>query len=129
MQSLDLLGLQRDRGIAPTEADIRMMAFSFREFTNLLDKGKRLPEIAKPEAPLDAVSFLWQLPVWGLRMKELSLLAREWWNSAATGRTGFANKGFGHVACLSCQPSAALTRANCESDVAISASQAIEGTI
>src|ERR1700724_1050467 len=62
-QSLDLFGLQRDRGIAPTEADIRMMAFSFREFTNLLDKGKRLPEIAKPEAPLDAVSFLWQLPV------------------------------------------------------------------
>src|SRR5258708_8278864 len=65
MQSLDLFGLQRDRGIAPTEADnIRMMAFSFREFTNLLDKGKRLPEIAKPEAPLDAVSFLRELPVW-----------------------------------------------------------------
>jgi len=56
MQSLDLLGLQRDRRIAPTEADIRMMAFSFREFTNLLNKGKRLPKIAKPEAPLDAVS-------------------------------------------------------------------------
>jgi len=58
MQSFDLLGLQRDRRDAPTEADIRMMAFSFREFTNLLNKGKRLPEIAKPEAPLDAVSFL-----------------------------------------------------------------------
>jgi hypothetical protein len=38
MQSLDLLGLQRDRGIAPTEADIRMMAFRFREFTNLLKR-------------------------------------------------------------------------------------------
>ena len=36
-----------------------MMAFSFREFTNLLNKCKRLPEIAKPEAPLDVVSFLW----------------------------------------------------------------------
>ena len=58
MQSVDLLGLQRDRGIAPTEADIRMMAFSFRKLTNFLDKGKRLSEIAKPEAPLDAVSFL-----------------------------------------------------------------------
>ena len=33
------------------------MAFSFRQFTNLLNKGKRLPEIAKPEAPLEAVSF------------------------------------------------------------------------
>src|ERR1700732_2359702 len=69
MQSLDLFGLQRDRGIAPTEADIRMMAFSFRKFTNFLDKGKRLPEIAKPEAPLDAERFLRELPVWGLCMK------------------------------------------------------------
>ena len=58
MQSIDLLGLQRDGRLAPTEADIRMMAFSFREFTNLLNKGKRLPEIAKPEAPLDVVSIL-----------------------------------------------------------------------
>ena len=76
MQPLDLLGLERDRRIAPTEADVWMMAFSFREFTNLLNKGKRLAEIAKPEAPLDAVSFLRQLPVRGLCVKELSLLAR-----------------------------------------------------
>src|ERR1700674_4206555 len=78
MQSLDLLGLQRDRRMTPTEVNIRMMAFSFRELTNLLNKGKRLPEIAKPETPLDAVSLLQQLPVWGLCVKELSLLAREW---------------------------------------------------
>ena len=31
--------------------------------------GRRLAEIAKPEAPLDAVSFLRQLPVWGLGVK------------------------------------------------------------
>ena len=30
MQSMDLLGLQGDRHIAPAEADVRMMAFSFR---------------------------------------------------------------------------------------------------
>jgi len=41
-------------------------------------EGRRLAEIAKPEVPLDAVSFLRQLPVWGLCVKELSLLAREW---------------------------------------------------
>jgi hypothetical protein len=58
MQSMDLLGLQRNRHIAPAEADVRMMAFSFREFTNLLNKGKRLPEIARQKAPLDVVSFL-----------------------------------------------------------------------
>jgi hypothetical protein len=95
MQSLDLLGLQRNRRVAPTEADIRMMAFSFREFTNLLNKGKRLPEIAKPEAPLDAVSFLRQLPVWDLCVKELSLLAREWRYSTAAGSADFAGESFG----------------------------------
>ncbi len=90
----------------------RLMAFSFREFTNLLNKGERLPEIAKPEAPLDAVSFLQQSPVRGLRMKELSLLAREWRYSPATGSAGFATKGLDHVACPSCQPSPALRLAN-----------------
>jgi hypothetical protein len=35
-----------------------MMAFGFRELANLLDKGQRLPEITKPEAPVDAASFL-----------------------------------------------------------------------
>jgi hypothetical protein len=108
MQSLDLLGLQRDRCIAPTKADIRMMAFSFREFANLLNKGKCLPEITEPKAPLDAVSFFQQLPVWGLSMKELGLLAREWRNSPATGSTGFASKSFGQIAYPSCQPSPAL---------------------
>src|SRR5262245_17185657 len=123
MQSLDLLGLQRDRRIAPTEADIRMMSFNFREFTNLLNKGKRLSKIAKPEAPLHAVSFLHQLPVWDLCMKDLSLLAREWRYSSVTGSTGF------HVAYPSCQPSPAPSLASCERDLAISASQAIEGTV
>src|SRR5262249_28953967 len=59
MQSMDLLGLQVDRHIAPTEADIRMMAFRLLKFTNLLNKRQRFPKIAKPESPLDVVSFLW----------------------------------------------------------------------
>jgi hypothetical protein len=62
-------------------------------------------------------------------VKELSLLAREWRYSPATGSTGFASKSFGHDACSSCQPSPALRLANGGSDVAISASQAIEGTV
>ena len=85
MQSVDLLGLQRDRRIAPTKADIWMMAFSFREFPDRLDKSKCLPEIAEPEAPLNAVSFFSQLPVRGLCMKELSLLARERRNAPRQG--------------------------------------------
>ena len=49
--------------------------------------------------------------------------------SPVTGSTGFANKSFGHVACSSCKPSPALRLQNCESDVAISTSQAIERTV
>ena len=30
----------------------------FRQFTNLLNEGKRLAKIAKPEAPLDVVSLI-----------------------------------------------------------------------
>jgi hypothetical protein len=86
-----------------------MMAFSFRKFTNLLNKGKRLPEIVKPEAPLDEVSFLRQLPVWGLCVKELGLLACEWRYSSATGSTGFGSKNFGHVAFASRVNRAAAT--------------------
>jgi thioredoxin reductase (NADPH) len=82
--------------------------------------------IAKAETPLDAVSFLRQLPVWGLCMKEISLLARKRRYSPTTGSTGFASKSFGHVACSSCQPSPAQL-ANCESDVAISRAKPLKG--
>ena len=127
MQSLDLLGLQRDRRIAPTEADVRMMAFSFREFTNLLNKGKCLPEIAEAEAPLDAMSFLQQLPVWCLCVKELSLLAREWRNCPATGSTGFASKSFGHVACPSQVAAAGHTKVPMRSIRSYSGQHVVQG--
>ena len=70
-----------------------------------LEEGKRLAEIAKPEAPPDAVSFLRQLPVWGLCVKEVTYSRVSW--GIAIGSTGFASKSFGHVACPSCQPSPA----------------------
>jgi hypothetical protein len=65
------------------------------------------------------------LPVRGLCMKELSLLAREWRNSPTTGSTGFASKSCGHAVCSACQLLPTLRPANCESDFAISTSQAI----
>ena len=48
-----LLGMERDSRVAPSKTDIRMVAFGFCDFTNLLDKAKRLPEILEPEVPLD----------------------------------------------------------------------------
>jgi len=105
VQSLDLLGLQRDRRIAPTETDVRMMAFGFCEFAHLLNKGERLPEIAKAESSLDEAAFLCESPAWDLSVKRFGLFAREWRYSPTTGRTGFAGKSFGHVTPFLCQPS------------------------
>jgi hypothetical protein len=85
-----------------------MMTFGFREFANLLNKGKSLPEIAKPEAPLDAVRFLRQLPIGGLFVQDLGLLARKWRYSPATRGASFGYKSFGHVVCSSYQPSPGL---------------------
>jgi hypothetical protein len=69
MQSLNLLGLQRDSRLAPAKTDIGMMAFGFCEFTYLLDKAKCLSEILEPEVPLDPMSIVHQLPIWGLRVE------------------------------------------------------------
>jgi hypothetical protein len=51
-----------------------------------------------------------QLPVWGLCVKELSLLAREWRYSPAIGSTGFASTSFGSC-CLPLVSTVARTKA------------------
>jgi len=53
VQALDLLRLQRDRGVSPAEADVGVVTFSFGEVANTLRKGKRLGEIFELEGPLD----------------------------------------------------------------------------
>jgi hypothetical protein len=88
VQSFYLLSAQGNRHITPAEADVGVMAFSFREFTNLLNKGKRFAEIAGTKT-CARCGLLRQLPVWGLCLKELSLLAREWRYSPATGEYRF----------------------------------------
>jgi hypothetical protein len=62
-------------------------------------EGVTVPEIAKPEAPLDAMSFVRQQPVRRLWLKELGLFASERRYSPATGCAGLADKSFSHFAC------------------------------
>jgi hypothetical protein len=38
VQTVDLLRLQRNRYIAPTELDVRMVPFTFRDLTDFLNK-------------------------------------------------------------------------------------------
>ena len=53
VQALDLLRLQRDRGVSPAEADVGVVTFSFGEVANTLRKGKRLGKILELEGSLD----------------------------------------------------------------------------
>ena len=57
-----------------------------------------------PISDAEAAHVLQQLPVWGLCVKDIGLLAREWRNSPATRSASFLYKRFGHVVFLLCQP-------------------------
>ncbi len=41
VHAVNLMGLQRDRGIAPTEGDVRVMTLTFRDGADLIHKGQR----------------------------------------------------------------------------------------
>src|SRR5258708_39441044 len=58
VQSLDLLGAQRDGRATPAETDIGVMAFGLGELADLLHEGKRFPEIAESKCALDAAGVI-----------------------------------------------------------------------
>src|SRR5215213_589965 len=47
VQAFDLMGLKGDGGIAPTKADIRVMALRLSQCPDLIHKGERLAEVAE----------------------------------------------------------------------------------
>jgi hypothetical protein len=62
VQSLDLLGAQRNGRATPAETAIGVMAFALGELADLLHEGKRFPEIVESRCALDAAGFIAQLP-------------------------------------------------------------------
>src|SRR5207302_4280364 len=84
VQSLDLLGAQRDGRATPAETDIGVMAFGLGELADLLHEGKRFPEIVESKCALDAAGFIAPLPIGSPRMEAQSLIAPERRNAAAT---------------------------------------------
>src|SRR5258708_27595684 len=102
VQSLDLLGVQRDGRATPAETDIGVMAFGLGELADLLHEGKRFPEIAESKCALDAAGFIAQLPIGSLRLEAQGLIAPQRRNAAATRRACFLGERLGHV--LGSQP-------------------------
>ncbi len=66
VQSLDLLGAQRDGRVAPAEADIGVMAFGFSQVDHEEHKAERFLKIAETKGPFDAVAIIAQFPICSL---------------------------------------------------------------
>src|SRR5215210_1301456 len=63
VQAFDLMGLKGDSCIAPTEADIRVMALRFSQRPDLIHEGERLAEVAEAVRPLNPARLVLQGPV------------------------------------------------------------------
>src|SRR5262249_968534 len=58
VQSLDLLGAQRDGRVTPTEADIGVVPFGFSQVADVANKVERFPKIAEAEGVFDTVAVI-----------------------------------------------------------------------
>src|SRR5258708_6719023 len=96
VEDLDLLRAQREGRVAPAEADVRMVTLRLRKIAHMLHEAQRLAEVPEAEGALDAVSIVDKLPIQGLRVEALRLVARERRNAAAAGRAGLLGKIGGH---------------------------------
>jgi hypothetical protein len=66
VQALDLLRLQRNRGVSPAKTDVGVMTFSFGQVASTLCEGKRLGEIFELEGSLDPPILIAHRPCGGL---------------------------------------------------------------
>jgi hypothetical protein len=71
-----------------------MVTFGFREFTNLLNKGKGVPEIAQRKATLDAVSVVLPKAIDAPRQHDASELKPNHARSAETAKPGQFKRRF-----------------------------------
>src|SRR5215472_12299724 len=100
VQSLDLLGAQRDGRITPAEADIGVVSFGFSQVADVAHKVERFPKIAQTEGSFDAVAVIAQFPIRSLRLETLRFCLRERRNASATRGALLLGERLGHVLAL-----------------------------
>ncbi len=66
MQAIDLMGLKLHFAVAPTDADVRVMALDLAQFADLLGEAHRVHEVLEPEGSFDFCRFVFKLPLWNL---------------------------------------------------------------
>jgi hypothetical protein len=100
LQSLDLLGAQRDGRVTPAETDIRVVPFGFSQVADVVNKVERVPKIAQTEGSFDAVAVIAQFPIRSLRLETLRFCLRERRNASAARGALPLGEHFGHVLAL-----------------------------
>ena len=63
MQAFDLLRLQRDGGVAPTKANVRMVAHRLGQRADVINEGECLAEGPEAKCPLNADALVLERPV------------------------------------------------------------------
>jgi hypothetical protein len=63
MQAIDLMGLKLHFAVAPTDADVRMMALGLAQFADFLGVTQRIHEVFELEGSFDFLRFVSKLPV------------------------------------------------------------------
>ena len=58
MQSLDLLGAQRDGRVTPTEADIGVVPFGVSQVADVANKVERFLKVTEAERSFDTVAII-----------------------------------------------------------------------
>src|ERR1700737_564819 len=97
VQSLDLLGVQRDPGVTPAESDIGMVSFGFGERGRALDKSESLGEVLEPIGSLDPFGVIDKRPVGRLRMISCGLRFGERRYAAAAWRATLLGECYWHL--------------------------------
>jgi hypothetical protein len=66
VKPIDLVGLKLHFAVAPTDADVRVMALGLAQFADLLGEAHRVHEVLEPKGPFDFRRFVFKLPLWDL---------------------------------------------------------------
>ena len=96
MQALDLVRVQLDRAVAPTEADVRVMALRLGKGADLVDKLEGFLEVRELEGALDARALREKRPTRRLFEIRLGLVRGHRWNPASAGCARLASEFGGH---------------------------------
>ena len=97
VQTLDFLGLQRNRGVAPAERDIGMMTLVLSQIADFVNEFQLFGKVLELVRSVDFMRAFGQAPARRLGHEIFRFRSGKRRNSAAARGAGLANQLVGHV--------------------------------